>query len=569
MSIDTIQALFEYQGTYGHGRARKIKCDEGRPVCKRCASTGRTCEGYGIWGGGGNGYDYGSSSYQDHAHSKGLIPCPKQAISTEENGFFEWFKCRTAIKLPSLFVSAFWDTLVFQASVDEPAVLHAVLALGAVHNSEILQGDCLGSRDSYVNKQEKFMLQHYSEAINCLQSRCSVRNKASIRVALVACVMFVCLELLRGHYQTALTHLGNGMKLLSEIRDRPEVAGNQTLTTRLSCDPMDDHITEALSSLSTQAALLDLVEQDSYLRLEAVTTELSCRTFSSLKQAKLHLYQLLKAILDLKAHCDQEDLLQPATRFSTQISHQQRLLSELSSWLNNFIASKAILTARNRVPDLFAYTLLLNHHTMAGIMASTCFPCNLSNESCFDAHTVDFISIITRSLTLWKIIVTTRIRQSLSRRPLEGHHEGESIVEIGWIPPLYYTAIKCRVHRIRLHAIRLLELSSHREGFWVASIMAAVARQVMTLEDDDTSAPTIDLENDNFDIWTVPGEQSRLRLPTVPEEQRVGEVKVVLPDDPAGKVTLICKQNKRAKTRACMIFQKELDVRSNNWKEII
>jgi hypothetical protein len=59
------------------------------------------------------------------------------------------------------------------------------------------------------------------------------------------------------------------------------------------------------------------------------------------------------------------------------------------------------------------------------------------------------------------------------------------IVDIGWIPPLYYTAIRCRIHRVRLHAIRLLESTSHREGICDARISAAVARTVMQLETND------------------------------------------------------------------------------------
>jgi hypothetical protein len=34
-------------------RARRIRCDETFPACYRCVSSGRICDGYGIWGGGG------------------------------------------------------------------------------------------------------------------------------------------------------------------------------------------------------------------------------------------------------------------------------------------------------------------------------------------------------------------------------------------------------------------------------------------------------------------------------------------------------------------------------------
>ncbi|KAH8753266.1 hypothetical protein F5883DRAFT_574867 [Diaporthe sp. PMI_573] len=33
-------------------KIRRVKCDEGWPGCQRCLSTRRTCDGYGVWGGG-------------------------------------------------------------------------------------------------------------------------------------------------------------------------------------------------------------------------------------------------------------------------------------------------------------------------------------------------------------------------------------------------------------------------------------------------------------------------------------------------------------------------------------
>jgi hypothetical protein len=136
-------------------RIRKVKCDEGRPACHRCISTGRVCDGYGIWGGGESFY----SHRQRLTGSKDsrVVPRPPVSVSVlasgiEENGYFEWFKCRTAIKLPGSFVSGFWTTLLFQASLNEPAVLHAVLALSSVHKSGTINAD--GQREIDNNPNE-------------------------------------------------------------------------------------------------------------------------------------------------------------------------------------------------------------------------------------------------------------------------------------------------------------------------------------------------------------------------------------------------------------------------------
>ena len=198
-------------------RIRKVKCDEGRPVSHRCTSTGRVCDGYGIWGAG-------KSFYRHRQSITGLkdAPRPPPSISafasgTEEKGYFEGCKCRTAVKLPGSFVSRFWDTLLFQASSEEPAVLHAVLALSSVHKNGAFKANGQIEPDNGSDEQGHITLKHYVKAISHLQPHFSTKDRASFRVALITCVTFVYLELLRGHFGTAQTHLHNGLKILREI----------------------------------------------------------------------------------------------------------------------------------------------------------------------------------------------------------------------------------------------------------------------------------------------------------------------------------------------------------------
>ncbi|KAH9205237.1 hypothetical protein DL95DRAFT_233000, partial [Leptodontidium sp. 2 PMI_412] len=98
---------------------RKVKCDGGRPACQRCVSTGRVWDGYGIW------------VRNCVARHEVPVSNPTIAVSEDEYSYFEWFTHRTVIKLPGLFGSSFWDTLLFQACSNEPAVLHAVIALSS------------------------------------------------------------------------------------------------------------------------------------------------------------------------------------------------------------------------------------------------------------------------------------------------------------------------------------------------------------------------------------------------------------------------------------------------------
>ncbi|KAL4889903.1 hypothetical protein BDV59DRAFT_185714 [Aspergillus ambiguus] len=137
-------------------RIRKAKCDEGYPACHRCLSTGRHCDGYGIWGGG--------KSYRSSEPSPLTITQPsyhpQQAASKQEGPYLDWFQHRSITRLPGSFVSAFWSSFLLQSSVAEPAVLHAILALSSVHRQGIMDDDHPGA-----GRDEKFTLESYSRAI--------------------------------------------------------------------------------------------------------------------------------------------------------------------------------------------------------------------------------------------------------------------------------------------------------------------------------------------------------------------------------------------------------------------
>ncbi|KAK7428470.1 hypothetical protein QQZ08_005089 [Neonectria magnoliae] len=171
-------------------KIRKVKCDEGRTACRRCISTGRVCDGYGVW----------------------AAEAASTAIASALSA------CRTATKLPASFVYEFWTSLLLTASSSEPAVLHAVLALGSVHKTGIVNTDLARHTRNVPDEQERFMLRHYGKAIDHLQPHFSIKDRTSFRVGLIACVVFICLEFLRGHFHAAQIHFQNGLQLLGEMQ---------------------------------------------------------------------------------------------------------------------------------------------------------------------------------------------------------------------------------------------------------------------------------------------------------------------------------------------------------------
>ncbi|KAH7124518.1 hypothetical protein EDB81DRAFT_619249, partial [Dactylonectria macrodidyma] len=245
-------------------KIRRVKCDEGRPGCRRCMSTGRFCEGYGVWGGG--------TSHRFAELTK--VPMATRTLrdlsslwcmgltSDIERITFDWFRHRAMFKLSGVFSSRFWDSLVLQACSTNPAVLHAVLALGSAHKMEMQirpsnSGDlCARSRQ----QQMQFTLQQYNKAIACVQPLLS-RTQPDIqssRVVLIACMVFVCLELLQGRYIEGIKHLCNGMVLLNQLRDTSRTSmSTGTLLLSHAQDTVDDrYLIEAFSSLYCQSFIL-------------------------------------------------------------------------------------------------------------------------------------------------------------------------------------------------------------------------------------------------------------------------------------------------------------------------
>lgn len=540
-------------------RIRKVKCDEGRPSCCRCVSTGRVCDGYGIWGGGENAY---RDRKLDHCSSSGpLAPLSRTALSvlsvgTEEARCFEWFQCRTAKKIPGLFVLTFWETLLFQASIDQPAVLHAVLALSSVHKRDVLHEQAPGG-------DEQFMLQHYIKAISHLQPHLAAKDVWSVRIALITCVVFICLELLRGHFRTAQTHLQNGLKVLREIQTNGRVdTENEILTLKTSCyAAINDWILEAFARLHIQEVLF----QQSchcprmFFRAEEPESPNPVAIFETVNEAWQQLERLLYNVAHLaKQRVDQQQLsnsaslVEPSPKMQIQ---QQDLQEKLAQWLDTYRASRnSIKGIPDDVGEDFAYLLLSMHHAMATVMAGTCLA--QDDESIFDEYADHFVSLVEQSTKMWearssKAQLMPQLRLDMAR----------SVVDIGWMPPLYYTALKCRVHRVRLQAVRLLESTSHREGIWDSKIAARIARKVMEIEERDWLRDDGDDRSDDVLLSSPSG--LRDLTSTLPPSHRIRQVHVVLSDGPTDSVLLFYKQKQPG--RGWKSFSTEYSLSSQCW----
>jgi hypothetical protein len=538
--------------TYSH--------EETFPACHRCLSTGRICDGYGAWGGGSNGQEgLASKDYRIAPKPKPLVSISLLVTSTEDKYYFEWFKCRTAKKIPGLFVLPFWDTLLFQACLNEPAVFNAVLTLSSIHKN----GNSKRRIHDSPDEQEQFTLSHYSKAISYLRPHFSNKDRSSVRVALITCIVFVCLEFFRGHFKTAQTHLQNGLNVFREMQTPSRITDDGVLFLDASRESIDDWILEALSRLQIQVALFNQNYQRPVLNLQASGLELPLPIFCSFNEAWIQLEQIFYKVLYLTKQSREQRVSEKRSLVApiTLLERQQRIKVELAQWCSIHELSRKEVRAR-LAPEYqgfeeFGFRLLNAYHFMANIMAGACLYSD--DEAIYDSFTEQFVCLMEQLVFNWSIRSL-----GVDVRTKAGPHVdlSRSVVDIGWIPPLYYTAIKCRSHRLRLQAIRLLECSTHREGIWDARIAACVARKVMKIEERDFYS---DIGTaDDFPITSSPalGDQALLTLPL---SYRIHEVKVDLPNSPTESFFLSYRQKQNGDK--WKVFAKEFSVVRQCWMD--
>ncbi|KAK7444119.1 hypothetical protein CaCOL14_008422 [Colletotrichum acutatum] len=172
-------------------KARKVKCDETKPKCMRCTSSGRQCAGYEPT------LEHGLSWYR---------PQQLTAHDQREGRAFQFFSHMVGPVLSGPMDTYFWTHLVVQFSHFEPAVRHAVLAI-----SSLYEDFHDGARVTRQKPGNDFALSHYSAAIQ------RIKSAQDEQLVLLVCILFICIEYLQGDVEAALRHCKHGIMILNRV----------------------------------------------------------------------------------------------------------------------------------------------------------------------------------------------------------------------------------------------------------------------------------------------------------------------------------------------------------------
>lgn len=153
---------------------RRVKCDETRPECLRCTSTRRVCDGY------------SQVQWSDPSNSMAVTAGPSTDIHdcSQSRRSFAFFMQRTSPQFAGFFGSVFWERLVLQTAHHEPAIRHAIVAIGSLHEQKTVATD----------PEVIFALKQYNLAIKKLLAPQSQTGERGVDVCLISCILFTCFE---------------------------------------------------------------------------------------------------------------------------------------------------------------------------------------------------------------------------------------------------------------------------------------------------------------------------------------------------------------------------------------
>jgi hypothetical protein len=141
-------------------------------------------------------------------------PTSKVSELGENAIYLDFYHRCAASSIASNFDRDFWSGIVLQLTQSEPAVRHAVAALGFLVKTE--PGSLKHARSFSAMENRKTLLFQYNKAVRSLVARMS-EPSYTVEIGLVTCLLFICVEYLRGDYPAAFMHLHSGLKVIAQI----------------------------------------------------------------------------------------------------------------------------------------------------------------------------------------------------------------------------------------------------------------------------------------------------------------------------------------------------------------
>jgi hypothetical protein len=162
-----------------------VKCDEARPACLRCTSTGRKCDGY-----QSNPPSTPSTSPQSTASPSSVV---STYTTSAEARSFQFFIEKTLANFQTFFPDDLWSTKVLQVAQSTNCIKHSLVALANYHELYL-------THQQWLQLESAHALKHYNLAIRELLTP-SPDDLSQGHIPILSCLIFISIEVVL-HYAT-------------------------------------------------------------------------------------------------------------------------------------------------------------------------------------------------------------------------------------------------------------------------------------------------------------------------------------------------------------------------------
>ncbi|EEU42850.1 uncharacterized protein NECHADRAFT_84128 [Fusarium vanettenii 77-13-4] len=231
---------FSHKQTHAVHRIRRVKCDEEKPICRRCINEKFKCDGYAMPPRRKNAKAKAKAESVAARQSELPLTISEAMFSTNwEKLYFHHFLHWTAKQLLSSPDSSnFWLRYALPLAHHCEAVRYSMVAVGASHRLSMARS--VAHLKPF--ELERIAIHQYNKAISVIMPSMSVDSVYNRHCILICCLLFVSVEGLMGRYDDLLRHLRSGNQLLtSSLKDSTpdEYAVNEKLVevfSRLSTE---------------------------------------------------------------------------------------------------------------------------------------------------------------------------------------------------------------------------------------------------------------------------------------------------------------------------------------------
>ncbi|KAL2841678.1 hypothetical protein BJY01DRAFT_7590 [Aspergillus pseudoustus] len=485
-------------------KVRRVKCGEEKPACIRCTSTGRRCE-----------YVSHAATLAQHQHTVARA-LPTSSPESRERRAFEYYYFYAAPSLSDALDLDFWRGTVLQICRSEPAIWDAVVALSTLYEHPLH----LGSRPTYqIDETDRVPFPHsrsHREALTWYsRSLHKIRNQigqgvAEHTVALVSCVLFLCIEILQGNVKAALSLYHRGAQLLLSAGLSPVSWVRKA-------------VTPVLLRVATSAVIINGVEP--VLDRQFVPDN-SQEQVTTLSDARMTLHKL---VADWKVFdCDSAPIRHASgsrPEIPPLLLHRQNTLEGmLLAWYRSFCAISGVTGTPPQGQLENQGVIATLHMTYKSILILT--RTGLSpTETIYDAHESDFADILSHAPT------------ALAATAGDTGSQPPFTFDMGSGTPLFITSLKCRSPLLRRQALRLLRQAPGVQGMYFSQSASDFLAAIVAVEEGG-DALCSEKELSFASLMERPG-----RVPA--EDQRVFSLQLVPWTTAAGEKRTALKYSRR------------------------